>query len=71
MSAHKMREIISPLEKTARSEDFCRGCNGPKEARAEGGPIVCWTCWRRPDNPFKYFQGTLEEWLEAIKPIQP
>jgi len=61
----------SPLERQARAESFCRGCGEPKDARAEGGPVVCWTCFKRPDNPFKHFGGTLEEWLAALNKHQP
>ena len=50
------------LEAKARTETFCRGCRGEKEA----GLIVCWPCFKYRDDivPFKYFDGTFSEWLE-------
>ena len=52
------------LEEQARTEAFCRGCGGEKEA----GLIVCWPCFKYRDDivPFKYFDGTFEEWLERV-----
>ena len=30
--------------------------------------IVCWPCFKYRDDivPFKYFDGTFEEWLERV-----
>jgi hypothetical protein len=52
------------LEEQARTETFCRGCGGEKE----DGLIVCWPCFKYRDDivPFKYFDGTFEEWLERV-----
>ena len=42
----------------------CRGCGGVKEL----GLIVCWPCFKYRDDivPFKYFGGTLSEWLARV-----
>lgn len=45
---------------TERNEKVCCGCGQSKDI----GLVVCWTCFKQGDNPFKYFDGTLEEWLE-------
>ena len=53
---------MTDLETKARTETTCRGCGKPKET----GPIVCWNCWHDEDHGFKYFDGTLEEWLKPF-----
>ena len=52
------------LEERARTETVCRGCNGEKGA----GLIVCWPCFKYREDivPFKYFGGTLSEWLQTV-----
>lgn len=52
------------FEHEARLSPVCRGCGGTKDS-GEGACIVCWSCWRDPTYPFKYFQGTLQEWLDG------
>lgn len=54
-------DYTDPLEERARSETFCRGCGGAKEA----GLVVCWPCYKHRDDvmPFKYFDGTFTQWL--------
>jgi hypothetical protein len=51
------------FDTSERSNPVCLGCDQHKE---EPGLVVCWKCFKRPDNPFKYFQGSLSEWLVAI-----
>ena len=56
----------SPLEKLARNEIVCRGCGKEKDI----GGIVCWGCFKYNERLpvlFKYFDGTLEQWLKAIQ----
>ena len=55
---------VDPLAEQARTERFCRGCGGAKEA----GPVVCWPCYKHRDDvePYKYFDGTLTQWLARI-----
>ena len=52
------------LEEHVRTETICRGCGEAKEA----GLIVCWICFKYREDivPFKYFGGTLAEWLGRI-----
>jgi predicted amidophosphoribosyltransferase len=52
-------------EKKYRNDTICPGCGKPKDT----GLVVCWTCWSHTDNPFKYFQGDIEEWLKSKKII--
>jgi hypothetical protein len=55
---------LDPLEQQARTETFCRGCGKEKDIEA----IVCWTCFKYRDDivTFKYFDGTLTEWLRTL-----
>ena len=52
-------------EDEERQKDICCGCGKFKDI----GLIVCWTCfkYRKDENNFKYFDGSLEQWLESIK----
>ena len=38
----------------------------------EGGP-VCWDCFKyRPDvTPYKYFQGSYDEWVKCLPNAEP
>lgn len=49
----------------ARMSPVCPRCKGEKD-NGDGCCIVCWNCWRDEKNPYKYFSGTLREYL-AIK----
>ena len=51
---------LDELEERAR----CRSCNGEKET----GLIVCWPCFKYREDivPFKYFDGTLSQWLQTV-----
>jgi len=55
---------MDELETIARTETVCRGCNEPKAT----GLIVCWPCFKYREDivPFKYFDGTLSEWLQTV-----
>ena len=55
---------IDELEQRARTETVCRSCNGEKET----GLIVCWPCFKYREDivPFKYFDGTLSQWLQTV-----
>ena len=57
-------DYTDPLEERARTETFCRGCGGTKEA----GLVVCWPCYKHRDDvmPYKYFDGTFTQWLARI-----
>ncbi len=52
-------------EDQARTEQTCRGCGDDKGL----GLVVCWGCFKyRTDfTPFKYYGGTLQDWLDYIK----
>ena len=50
-------------EEEIREAKKCIGCDKEKQK----GCIVCWNCFKYIDNPFKYFKGSLSEWLETIK----
>lgn len=54
-----------PLVQAARRETNCRGCGNEKSL----GMIVCWTCFKYRDDviPYKYFDGTLQDWLDLAK----
>ena len=70
MLKHISEFLPTALEKKAReTETVCRGCGGQKDAGV-GACIVCWECWRREDLPFKYWNGTLDTWLETLKALQ-
>ena len=57
-------EQLDDLEERTRAETVCRGCRGEKET----GLIVCWSCFTYRDDivPFKYFDGTLSQWLQRV-----
>jgi hypothetical protein len=51
------------LERAMRNETKCRGCGSSKSV----GCVVCWDCFKyRKQLPFKYYEGTLQEWLDAV-----
>lgn len=58
---------MDPSEKSARENPICLGCFSEKGI----GLVVCWTCFKIPgERPaFKYFQGTIDQWLllEKVK----
>jgi len=47
-------------EDDARALDFCPGCKKDKD----NSLVVCWGCFKGGANPFKYFNGSLAEWLK-------
>lgn len=47
-------------EKEARMMRNCPKCNSAKEE----GMLVCWDCFKRGENPLKYFVGSFEEWIK-------
>ena len=55
---------MEKVQEHVRTETICRGCGEAKGT----GLLVCWTCFKYREDivPFKYFRGTLTEWLEAI-----
>ena len=46
----------------ARKLDVCTGCGEFKSI----GCIVCWQCFKFGDNPFKYADLSLLDWLKTI-----
>ena len=48
------------FQKLQRSQHICIKCHGSKDI----GLIVCWKCWKDDKKPFKYFTGTLLEYIE-------
>lgn len=55
-----LSRLDTELEVIARQERYCRGCGNAKEHHC----LVCWDCFKRCEVPFKYFDGTLDRWLE-------
>jgi hypothetical protein len=57
-------EHTSVDEEAVRTETVCRGCGGAKEL----GLVVCWPCFEDRDDcvPFKYFDGSLADWLRTL-----
>lgn len=49
-------------ETKARKLDVCPGCGKPKSI----GCIVCWDCFKGGDNPFKYADISLLDWLKTV-----
>lgn len=51
-------------QEEAKASELCAGCNRHKDI----GLIVCWKCFKyRTDiTPFKYFEGTFEEWQKML-----
>jgi hypothetical protein len=60
---------IDDLEEVARTETVCRGCGDEKEL----GLVVCWPCFKYREDvvTFKYFDGTLTEWLRTLPKSTP
>ena len=50
-------------EKLERQKPVCSGCGKPKDI----GCIVCWDCFKRGKHPYKYWEGSWAEWLDAVK----
>jgi len=44
-----------------RKEIVCKGCGKDKGL----GLVVCWECFRGGLTPFKYFNGSVLEWLKV------
>ena len=63
------RTMTDIKEKAIRNETICRGCDNPKSK----GLVVCWNCfkYRKDVTPFKYFDGSLEEWLREVHKLPP
>ena len=53
------------LEDQERHKTVCCGCGKAKSI----GIIVCWGCfkYRQDITPFKYFDGSLSEWVALAK----
>ena len=49
------------LDKQARASKHCLACGNAKDTSI----VVCWTCWKYGENPFKYFKGSLKEFIAA------
>lgn len=52
-------------EKGLRKLDYCVGCGDSKEI----GLSVCWKCFKYRENPLKWFNGSVCEWLESIDQV--
>lgn len=59
--------LIEPLddinEDGEREKTVCIGCGEPKDK----GLIVCWSCFKYVDNPFKESSLPLKEWVKERK----
>jgi hypothetical protein len=64
-----MKKVDTEFEEGQRSKTTCVGCGSHKDI----GLIICWSCFKyRDDIPvFKYYQGSLREWLADISPEKP
>jgi hypothetical protein len=46
-----------------KQKTVCAGCKKYKRT----GLVVCWDCWKyETPHPYKYWQGTFEEWIKAM-----
>lgn len=54
--------FISQTEYDARCSMDCV-CGNPKEQVM----LVCWDCFKRGNNPLKYFNGSYDQWLDSRK----
>ena len=52
------------IDAFARTMEVCPACGAPKDI----GTVVCWDCFghRQDTTPFKYFDGSLNEWLAEL-----
>jgi hypothetical protein len=50
------------IEDIERNKTLCIGCDDSKDI----GLVVCWSCFKHSQHPYKFFDGTLLEWLEVI-----
>jgi len=48
-----------------RKAEMCIGCGQEKQI----GCVVCWGCFKSGDNPFKWFNGTISEWVKTMRSI--
>ena len=53
-------ETDAQLEHRLRWERTCRGCGNDK---GMDGLLVCWSCMKRGDNPLKYSELSVRQWL--------
>lgn len=55
-------------EQTIRDAENCLGCGKDKPK----GCMVCWDCfkYRKDITPFKYFDGSLADWLNNLQHLQ-
>lgn len=60
----KQLKTNEEFETKARMTPICLGCGDDKD-NGVGACVVCWACWRHPTHPFKYFAGSLQEWLDT------
>lgn len=54
--------MINIKEEKIRNAKKCLGCGKEKQVNC----LVCWDCFKYRKNAFKYFRGSLFEWLEKI-----
>ena len=52
---------MSP-EAMARRLTVCPACGKEKQV----GCVVCWDCFKRIDNPYKYADMEFEDWIRTI-----
>lgn len=50
------------LEDEQRKTTTCIACGDDKPI----GNVVCWNCFKHRDNPYKYSELELEDWLKSI-----
>lgn len=54
-----MERIKNMTEDQARIMTVCPRCKKEKSQ----GLVVCWNCFKYIPNAFKFFQGSLAQWL--------
>lgn len=54
---------MKTFEEQAQSSTICPACGDSKNV----GLTVCWACFKYRDNPYKYSELSLEDWLQEIK----
>ena len=54
-----MKSEEEKQEQEARASKHCLACGNAKAI----GLVVCWTCFKHGDNPYKHFDGSLTEYI--------
>ena len=55
-------ELNNEVENSYRKNPVCVGCGNKKGLDT----LVCWDCFKHPVHPFKFYDGSITEWLKSI-----